>query len=606
MFLLGILCSVLSLLQGGDATLVFAGDAMQHDRQIEAARRSDGSFDYSAYFRHVADYVSAADYAVVNLECTLGGKPYKGYPCFSAPEEYAVALKDAGFDLFLHANNHCLDRRDAGLRRTLDQLDMLGVPHIGTYRNAAERAKNYPFVADVKGMKIAFLNYTYGTNGITVQGDVVVDYIDRAKIHTDIQAARRKGADLVVACMHWGVEYQLVQNKEQELLADWLVDEGVDLVIGGHPHVIQPMQMRRAKDGRQVLVVYSMGNFISGMRKPDTRGGAMVRVKVGWQNGKPVVKSAGYKLVFVQDPDKSVPNYSLVPADREWLVRADQRSFFDAFCSSARKIFNRYNNGSEEQFWLSVFNAKPTISDRKSSQSSIFIKRPYISVVGTIQQKILGELGKGERASNGFIDRILFVMPQSVQKSRWSDRETPEELEQEWQRIINRLIEQECEFNEQGELQSHHLPFREAAKRELYAWQHDNARKCDLESNEALLGIYCKLEIYIIRFALIIQLARWTCGECDKEAIDIESVRRAIELVEYFRTTAIRVQTSIGNEQLNELHRTIYHHLPQRFTTAEGIALAESYGMKEHAFKMMLKRHLGTLFKKINHGEYSK
>lgn len=146
MFLLGILCSVLSLLQGGDATLVFAGDAMQHDRQIEAARRGDGSFDYSAYFRHVADYVSAADYAVVNLECTLGGKPYKGYPCFSAPEEYAVALKDAGFDLFLHANNHCLDRRDAGLRRTLDQLDMLGVPHVGTYRNAAERAKNYPFV----------------------------------------------------------------------------------------------------------------------------------------------------------------------------------------------------------------------------------------------------------------------------------------------------------------------------------------------------------------------------------------------------------------------------------------------------------------------------
>ena len=270
------------------------------------------------------------------------------------------------------------------------------------------------------------------------------------------------------------------------------------------------------------------------------------------------------------------------------------------------KNFNRYNNGSEEQFWLSVFSAKTTISDRKSAKSSIFIKRPYISVIGTIQKKILGELAKGERSNNGFIDRILFVMPQSVQKSRWSDRETPEELEQEWQRIINRLIEQECEFNEQGELQSHHLPFREAAKRELYAWQHDNARKCDLESNEALLGIYCKLEIYIIRFALIIQLARWTCGECDKEAIDIESVRRAIGLAEYFRTTAIRVQTSIGNEQLNELHRTIYHHLPQRFTTAEGIALAESYGMKEHAFKMMLKRHLGTLFKKINHGEYSK
>ena len=103
-----------------------------------------------------------------------------------------------------------------------------------------------------------------------------------------------------------------------------------------------------------------------------------------------------------------------------------------------------------------------------------------------------------------------------------------------------------------GEVTINTPPVIATAKRELYAWQHENARKCDLESNEALLGIYCKLEIYIIRFALIIQLARWTCGECDKEAIDIESVRRAIELAEYFRTTAIRVQTSIGNEQLNE------------------------------------------------------
>ena len=215
-------------------------------------------------------------------------------------------------------------------------------------------------------------------------------------------------------------------------------------------------------------------------------------------------------------------------------------------------------------------------------------------------------MGKGERASNGFIDRILFVMPEAVEKSRWNDRETPEELEHEWQQIIGRLIDQECEFDENNELKAHILPFREEAKRDLYTWQHNNARRCDLESNEALLGIYCKLEIYIIRFCLIIQLARWTCGECDKEAIDIESVRSAIGLAEYFRTTAIRVQTSIGSEQLSELHRTIYHHLPQRFTTAEGIALAESYGMKEHAFKMMLKRHLGTLFKKINHGEYSK
>ena len=128
------------------------------------------------------------------------------------------------------------------------------------------------------------------------------------------------------------------------------------------------------------------------------------------------------------------------------------------------KNFNRYNNGSEEQFWLSVFNAKPTISDRKSTQSSIFIRRPYISVIGTIQKKILGELVKGERSSNGFIDRILFVMPESVLKSRWNDRETPEELEIQWQQIIDKLIAQDCPRDEKNELQPQCLPFDEDAK----------------------------------------------------------------------------------------------------------------------------------------------
>lgn len=119
-----------------------------------------------------------------------------------------------------------------------------------------------------------------------------------------------------------------------------------------------------------------------------------------------------------------------------------------------------------------------------------------------------------------------------------------------------------------------------------------------METNDALVGIYCKLEIYIIRFCLIIQLARWTCGECDKHTIDLESVNRAILLAEYFRTTAVKVQTAVSQEQLSELHRNIYLNLPQRFTTAEGIGIAESYGMKEHAFKMFLKRHIGTLFRK--------
>lgn len=197
------------------------------------------------------------------------------------------------------------------------------------------------------------------------------------------------------------------------------------------------------------------------------------------------------------------------------------------------KNFNRYNNGSEEQFWLSVFSAKTTISDRKNAKSSIFIKRPYISVIGTIQKKILSELAKGERSSNGFIDRILFVMPNLQQKARWNDKELPENIEKEWNAIIDKLIQQEYAPNEFGEIEPHILLFTENAKKRLYEWQHHFSKLCDRETNDTIVSIYCKLEIYIIRFCLIIQLARWTCGECDKTYIDLLTVERTIKLTEY-------------------------------------------------------------------------
>lgn len=351
MALLVYLFSLLQFLTGSDdVSLVFAGDAMQHDRQIAAARGKQDVFNYDACFKNVETYVRSADYAVVNLECALGGKPYTGYPCFSAPDAYAAALWRCGFDLFLHANNHCLDRRDAGLRRTLNVLDTLGVPHIGTYRNAEERRKQLPFITDIKGLKVAFLNYTYGTNGIVVQKDVVVDYINRQTMRSDIRKAREIGAELVVVCVHWGVEYKLVQNREQESLAAFLEEEGVDLIIGGHPHVIQPMEIRHnEKWNKDVLVVYSLGNFISAMRTDDTRGGAMVKVVVGKKDGKPCLKGASYKLVYVQEPERG-GNYELVPADKMHLLREDSKLKFMRFVENARRVFGKYNKGVEEDF----------------------------------------------------------------------------------------------------------------------------------------------------------------------------------------------------------------------------------------------------------------
>ena len=270
------------------------------------------------------------------------------------------------------------------------------------------------------------------------------------------------------------------------------------------------------------------------------------------------------------------------------------------------KNFTRYNNGSEEQFWLSVFSAKTTISDRKNAKSSIFIKRPYISVIGTIQKKILSELAKGERSSNGFIDRILFVMPNLQQKARWNDKELPENIEQEWNGIIGKLIQQEYALNEYGEIEPKILLFTEDAKRRLYEWQHHFSELCDRETNDTIVSIYCKLEIYIIRFCLIIQLARWTCGECDKTCIDLLTVERAIKLTEYFKESALNVQNVLNENTHNSQQQTIVNLLPPSFTTAQAIQVAEQNGMKERTFQRFLNDNIGTLFRKEKHGEYSK
>ncbi len=270
------------------------------------------------------------------------------------------------------------------------------------------------------------------------------------------------------------------------------------------------------------------------------------------------------------------------------------------------KNFNRYNNGSEEQFWLSVFSAKATISDRKGARSSIFIKRPFISVVGTIQKKILGELFKGERSSNGFIDRILFVMPNLQQKARWSKTELPEDTEKRWGGIIRRLIDLPCAKDEEREVTPEIIPFEEEAKARLYMWQEEHARLCDTEVNEVLVGVYCKLEIYIIRFCLIIQLARWVCGESEKSAIDLISVERAITLIDYFRDSAQQVQTVMDCTQLTQQQRQFLTELPESFQTAEALLTAKRIGIKERAFKDFLSRNIGYFFAKERHGLYHK
>lgn len=324
-------------------TLVFAGDAMMHKGQLACARQKDGTYDFSTYFTNVAPYIKSADYAVVNLETTLADKDFTGYPQFSSPKNYANTLLDAGFDLLLTSNNHCLDKYDAGLRRTLDALDSIGATHCGTYRNEAERDSLTPLIVDIKGMKVAFINYTYSTNGISARDGATVNYIDRKAIKAEIDKARAKGVDLIVANIHWGIEYELHPHKSQTDLAQFLIDEGVDIVNGGHPHVVQPMQIVRSeRHAKDALVIYSLGNFVSDMRKTTTQGGAMVKATIARdKEGKPRVVAAEYVPTFCERGVPGVSNFRVLVADS--VTSAGNRAKARAYLNTIYPFFQKNN-----------------------------------------------------------------------------------------------------------------------------------------------------------------------------------------------------------------------------------------------------------------------
>lgn len=285
--------------------MLFAGDAMQHQSQLNAAKQADGNYDYSKYFTNIKPHLDSVDVATVNLEVTLAGAPYTGYPAFGAPDEYAKSLKDIGFNFFLTANNHSADRRSKGIERTVKVLDSLHISHTGTFVDTLEREIYYPYLMLKDGIRIAMLNYTYGTNGIAVKAPNIVNLIDTVQIKKDIADSKRLGAHIVIANMHWGEEYVLKQNKEQTRLANFLVNNGVRIVMGNHPHVVQPVDIRKEDGKITSIIVYSLGNLISGMRTTDTSGGMIVKIDISKEPNQEVsIDNFDYSLVWTYKPQK--------------------------------------------------------------------------------------------------------------------------------------------------------------------------------------------------------------------------------------------------------------------------------------------------------------
>lgn len=355
-------------------TLLFVGDLMQHQAQIDAALTSGGKYDYSSCFSLVKKQISQADIAIGNLEVTLAGKPYQGYPAFSAPDEYLQSIKDAGFDVLLTANNHCLDRGKKGLERTILMLDSLLISHAGTYRNITERKQHYPLFINKNGFRIALLNYTYGTNGIKPSSANIVNYINKDIISQDILSAKARRPDAIIACMHWGIEYQSMHNKEQRELADWLIEQGVTYIIGSHPHVIQPIELRK-ENNQQNIIIYSLGNFISNMGATNTDGGLIFTLQLEkFPLPKPVppryseasyspllestsihfpycrVVNCGYDLVWTALPKLSgKKNHILYPVNSSTdSLPQEARNRLKIFTENSRKLLQQHNVGIHE------------------------------------------------------------------------------------------------------------------------------------------------------------------------------------------------------------------------------------------------------------------
>ena len=295
------LLTAATLCQAQQLKIIFAGDLMGHTPQHKAALMPDGSYDYAPCFRYVKDYVQSADLAILNLEVTLAGPPYTGYPQFSSPRELPFAAREAGFDIMTTANNHCMDRGRAGLERTLRVLDTLGIPHLGTYRNADEREHEHPMIVERNGFRIALLTYTYGTNGIPVVEPNVVNFIDTAVMSRDLRVARQRGADFVIPLVHWGIEYAVKANGEQEQLARWLLTHGADAVIGGHPHVVQNITLDAIPGNSRhpEIVVYSMGNLVSNQRDVNCDGGIMVELTLTRQPDGTIAQECSYMPYWV-------------------------------------------------------------------------------------------------------------------------------------------------------------------------------------------------------------------------------------------------------------------------------------------------------------------
>lgn len=280
-------------------TVMAAGDIMFHYPQVVSAKAEDGGYDFSSPFEYIKDRVQGVDLAIANLETVIAGEGEtpKGYPRFRSPREVLDGIKEAGFDILVTANNHSADRGRDGIIRTIEELENRQLEYIGTSRG---EKRDY-IIKEVKGIKIGILSYTFGLNGLESlltpeELQNMVNLIDAERISTSISEARMNGAEVIIVYLHWGHEYHRDASDEQRSLAAFLSENGADLILGSHPHVVQEMDSINVK-GKDIPVVYSMGNLLSNQRYETmgvsyTEDGLLVSIRIvkKWDTGEVLIE----------------------------------------------------------------------------------------------------------------------------------------------------------------------------------------------------------------------------------------------------------------------------------------------------------------------------
>lgn len=323
-------------------TISFIGDVMMHARQLE--------FDCAPFLSRIGGITEGADISVANLEYTLAGEPYTGYPCFSAPDSYASYAADRGIDVFLTANNHILDKGDKGLLRTLEVYEGLrrtrGIQYTGTASGAASDTLLNPLMVVGKGIRIALVNFTYGTNNSSPSAFPKVNRMKKENVKALIDRAKAKGADFIIALPHWGNEYQLHHSGTQQDWAEWLAKEGADLIVGAHPHVVQDTSHIHGTP-----VIYSLGNAVSNMSATNTRLELAATARlVKHSDGRKEVLEPELTFLWCTLPGTLTDSYCTIPVKEyigrrsEWKSPAD----YDNMITTYKRVIKETGINEED------------------------------------------------------------------------------------------------------------------------------------------------------------------------------------------------------------------------------------------------------------------